>query len=400
MTDPRTTPHDDEPREHRGIGQRIMDAVLGDPADQRHDDPAGTRRDDPADTRQVDADRPGGGVGGGDQPRGEYASYEQAMRDHSSGGATLEDRGSVQDVDTRRDTAGYGYADDTRRDSGQAGLGDDARRDAGQAGYADDARRDAGQAGYVDRGEAARDAGYDARDTRTTGTTTGADRDFVTPSYDPDRDRGYDPQAAGTAVDDRAAAGTRADADRDFGAGRGDQDREYDPQASGAVTDPAAGPVARNTPGPTHGDADYDTARDTGYVDDQRGGASRDYDPAQDTGYVDASRAEADRTTGRRDDDYDTGRVDTAGRTPPVASAPSGSTRTARTRTVEPEWPREPPEPSRRRGGVRGRPWRQRPRHRPRHRPRPTATPRSFSDVGRHRDRRRHRHRPEHTGHR
>jgi hypothetical protein len=313
MTDPRTTHHDDDPREHRGIGQRIMDAVLGDPADQRHDDPAGTRRDDPADTRQVDADRPGGGVGGGDQPRGEYASYEQAMRDHSSGGATLEDRGSVQDVDTRRDTAGYGYADDTRRDSGQAGLGDDARRDAGQAGYADDARRDAGQAGYDDRGEAARDAGYDARDTRTTGTTTGADRDFVTPSYDPDRDRGYDPQAAGTAVDDRAAAGTRADADRDFGAGRGDQDREYAPQASGALTDPAAGPVARNTPGPTHGDADYDTARDTGYVDDQRGGASRGYDPAQDTGYVDASRAEADRTTGRRDDDYDTGRVDTAG---------------------------------------------------------------------------------------
>jgi hypothetical protein len=313
MTDPRTTPHDDEPREHRGIGQRIMDAVLGDPADQRHDDPAGTRRDDPADTRQVDADRPGGGVGGGDQPRGEYASYEQAMRDHSSGGATLEDRGSVQDVDTRRDSAGYGYADDTRRDSGQAGLGDDARRDAGQAGYADDARRDAGQAGYDDRGEVARDAGYDARDTRTTGTTTGADRDFVTPSYDPDRDRGYDPQAAGTAVDDRAAAGTRADADRDFGAGRGDQDREYAPQASGALTDPAAGPVARNTPGPTHGDADYDTARDTGYVDDQRGGASRGYDPAQDTGYVDASRAEADRTTGRRDDDYDTGRVDTAG---------------------------------------------------------------------------------------
>ena len=63
MTDPRTTPHDDDPREHRGIGKRIMDAVLGDPADQRHDDPAGTRRDDPADTRQVDADRPGGGVG-------------------------------------------------------------------------------------------------------------------------------------------------------------------------------------------------------------------------------------------------------------------------------------------------------------------------------------------------
>ena len=46
-------------------------------------------------------------------------------------------------------------------------------------------------------------------------------------------------------------------------------------------------------------------------MDDPRRGGARDYDPAQDTGYVDASRAEADRTTGRRDDDFDTGRVDT-----------------------------------------------------------------------------------------
>ena len=56
---------------------------------------------------------------------------------------------------------------------------------------------------------------------------------------------------------------------------------------------------------------DHDAAGDTGYVDDPRRGGARDYDPARDTGYVDASRAEADRTTGRRDDDFDTGRVDT-----------------------------------------------------------------------------------------
>ena len=31
-SEPRT-PHDDTPREHRRLGQRILDAVLGDPAD-------------------------------------------------------------------------------------------------------------------------------------------------------------------------------------------------------------------------------------------------------------------------------------------------------------------------------------------------------------------------------
>jgi hypothetical protein len=92
----------------------------------------------------------------------------------------------------------------------------------------------------------------------------------VTERYDPDRDTGYDPQAAGTAMD------------------------------------PADGPVARNT----NRDVD-DDARATGYRDDRGRGGAPDYDPAQDTGYVDTSRAKADRTTGRRDDDYDTGRVDT-----------------------------------------------------------------------------------------
>ena len=187
-----------------------------------------------------------------------------------------------------------------------------------------DARRDAGQAGHVDRNDAVRDAGYDARQTRpgrrrrpddagvrrpsTTGRpgghhrgprlglrparfprrrtgaahdlprsgagAAGDDRDLVTSSYDPDRDTGYDPHAAGTAMGSAA------------GAGRG--------RSTGR-----------------RGGTDYDAAGDTGYVDDPRRGGARDYDPAQDTGYVDASRAEADRTTGRRDDDFDTGRVDT-----------------------------------------------------------------------------------------
>jgi len=56
-SEPRT-PHDDTPREHRRIGQRILDAVLGDPADTRPDDPADPRRpDDPADPRRGDPDR-------------------------------------------------------------------------------------------------------------------------------------------------------------------------------------------------------------------------------------------------------------------------------------------------------------------------------------------------------
>ena len=76
-SEPRT-PHDDTPREHRRLGQRILDAVLGDPADTRRDDPADPRRGD-------DPDRAEGRTGAegfaGDGPRGDYSSYEQAMRD-------------------------------------------------------------------------------------------------------------------------------------------------------------------------------------------------------------------------------------------------------------------------------------------------------------------------------
>jgi hypothetical protein len=350
-SDPRTGQHDDNPREHRGIGQRILDAVLGDP-------------DDP-NTRPADPDRPAerhvGGVtesGRDDRPQGEYSSYEQTMREHASGGATLEGLGWVQDPDTR--AAGYDPADDARRDAGQAGFSDradavrdsgydardtsaDARRDVGSAGYAGGARDDAGQAAYVDR-DSAGTTGH-ADDTRRTGHADDADDVQVLPSAgavpagsavrddtgrrDAD-DRGYDRQAAGTTVGDRAGVGSDADLDLATSGHDPDRDRDrYDAQAGGtavddrtgdrgyasqtagtaAVTDPADGPVARNT----HNDADYDATRDTSYVDEPRGGRSGDYDPAQDTGYVDAGRADTDRTTGRRDDDYDTGRVDAAG---------------------------------------------------------------------------------------
>ena len=149
--------------------------------------------------------------------------------------------------------AGHTDRDDALRDAGHD-AGDtvsDARRDAGQAGYVDrndavrdagyDARQDAGQAGYADRNDAAdppydrrrrgrpgghhrgpRDSGYDqpgsraetapgaAHDLPRPGAgTAGDDRDLVTSSYDPDRDTGYDPHAAGTAMDSAAGARCR-----------------------------------------------------------------------------------------------------------------------------------------------------------------------------------------------
>ena len=47
-SDPRAEQRDENPREHRGLGQRILDAVLGDPADQRQGDRTEARHADPA----------------------------------------------------------------------------------------------------------------------------------------------------------------------------------------------------------------------------------------------------------------------------------------------------------------------------------------------------------------
>ena len=271
-SEPRT-PHDDTPREHRRLGQRILDAVLGDPAD--------AQRDDLADNRPGDPERAAGRTGvegfAGDGPRGDYASYEQATRDRADGGVARDDRAAAQ-----------GYAAPTPQ---PGGMPTDALHDAGQAGHANggaghpnggvaqddraaaqgyaaptpqpggmptDALHDAGQAGYVDRDDALRDAGYDAR-----------------------RDAGQ----AGYA-DQRAA--DRAD-----------------------TTEAHSGHDQPGTRAGTAPDAAHDLPRPgAGTADDDRDLVTSSYDPAQDTGYVDAGRAEADRTTGRRDDDLDTGRVD------------------------------------------------------------------------------------------
>ena len=334
-SDPRAEHRDDSGRENRGLGQRILDAVLGEPGDDRtHDrthDRAGDRTD-PATPQHVDENRGVGAPEGfaGDGPRTEHTSYEQAMRDAPPAAGTGTAAG--QAYDERRDAvrdAGYapsGAADDARRDAGlgSSGTATDARRDAGddalpQVGHdpaartagqgtvadgrdplAPDAPRDLGSAGgyTTDRPAdrpADRDAGFgaavasDAVVTDRGSADRGTGQDFVTGSYDPDRDTGYDPQAAGTAVQ----------------------------------TDPSQGPVARNT----RSDTDHDSAQGTGYVDESRSD-TRDYDPARDTGYVDAARTEADRTTGRRDDDYDTGRVDVDGGR--VATEPVDTDRTDR----------------------------------------------------------------------
>ncbi|HEX5812333.1 MAG TPA: hypothetical protein VFY38_09545 [Pseudonocardia sp.] len=257
-SEPRT-PHDDTPREHRRLGQRIVDAVLGDPAD--------ARRDDPADTRHGDPERAAGRTGvegfAGDGPRGDYASYEQATRDRPDGGVARDDRAAAQGYAAPTPEPG-GMPTDALHDAGQAGHADrpDAVRDAGyDAGdTVSDARRDAGQSAYVDRDDALRDTGYDAR---------------------PDAGQaGYADQRASDRADTTEAPG----------------DSGYDQPGTRAGTAPDA---AHDLPRPG-----------AGTVGDDRDLVTSSYDPAQDTGYVDAGRAEADRTTGRRDDDLDTGRVD------------------------------------------------------------------------------------------
>ena len=238
-SEPRT-PHDDTPRENRRLGQRILDAVLGDPADARHDDLADTRSGGP----ERAAGRTGVEGFAGDGPRGDYASYEQATRDRADGGVAQDDRAAAQ-----------GYAAPTPEPGGMP----------------TDALHDAGQAGHVDRTDAVRDTGYDAGDT------------------------GYD--AGDTVSDARRDAGQTAYVDRDDAL----RDAGYD-----ARRDAGQAGYAGTAP-----DAAHDLPRPgTGTAVDDRDLVTSSYDPAQDTGYVDAGRAEADRTTGRRDDDLDTGRVD------------------------------------------------------------------------------------------
>lgn len=194
-SEPRT-PHDDTPREDRRLGQRILDAVLGDPAD--------TRPDDPADPRRADPDRAEGGRRGaeggaegfaGDGPRGGYSSYEQATRDHPVGGTVRDDR-----------AAGQGHL------APDPDVGDRPT----------DALHGVSRTGPAHRDDALRAAGYDAGDTVSDGRRDAGDR-VPTEPVDRDRDdthRGVGAAAGAAGAGAVAGAALRDDrsgTDRDLG---------------------------------------------------------------------------------------------------------------------------------------------------------------------------------------
>lgn len=276
-SEPRT-PHDDTPREHRRIGQRILDAVLGDPAD--------TRPDDPADPRRADPNRAGAEGFAGDGPRGGYSSYEQATRDHPAGGTVQGDRAATQGDLAPHPNAGDMPAD-ALHDVSQAGRThrDDALRDAGyDAGdTASDARRDTGRAGYVDRNDAVRDVGDTAFDDRRVvgrADATAAPRD---PGHDQPGSRDYDVAADTGYVDDP----------------RRSRARDHDPgQDTGYVDAPRT--EADRTTGRRH--ADFGTGHDdTATVDGTDAGRTTAETAATGDGRVAAGVADEDGESGARE---------------------------------------------------------------------------------------------------
>ena len=162
-SDPRTGQHDDNPREHRGLGKRLSTpcSVIRPSSGpttppqtapqtaprtgpQTLPTPTPTGADRPAESRAGGA--PAGYAGEG--PRSEPASYEQAMRDSAPGGVVQDDRGTGQGGTGR---AGYADPREATRDAGHdpSGIATDARRDAGYdagtaTGTPTDTRRDAG----------------------------------------------------------------------------------------------------------------------------------------------------------------------------------------------------------------------------------------------------------------
>ena len=230
--------NDDGSREHRGLGQRLRDAVLGEPVETRDDAGRETvpENDEPG-RHHVEPER--------------VPTYEG--RDADDG-----DRGS-----DRLDTGPTGAA---------AGPGQ--------------------QAGRADTGTE-RTGNPDAR-AAGTGTSDSTGPDFVTSSYDPDRDTGYDPRAAGTAMAD-------------------DEGRNYEPAADTGYVDQERTDTDRVT---GHRDADYDTGRvDAPRGDGGDGGASG-HSAAAAGGVVAgaAAGAAAMRHRDRTDADDRAGDVDTDGR--------------------------------------------------------------------------------------
>jgi hypothetical protein len=311
-SDPQADRRDDDSREHRTFGQRIRDAVLGEPGDDDRpggsDTPSDTPTDTPTDTsgtRYADADRDPGRTGVGrpagyaDPDRGDVARGDARYADADRGEVGREtDRGEVG-----RDTDRGEVGRDTDREYSQYEQA--MREHVDKGAVPDPVRDDVRQDGTVrDRADDVADADVAGRG----GHGAASDRDLVTSSYDPDRDTGYDPHAAGTAMTGTADTSTeaaRSGGSRDFVTSSYDPDRDtgYDPHAAGTAMSGSGTSTAAS--GGRGADVADVRDRDRRDDDDRRG-----YDPALDTGYVDEDRADADRRTGRRDADYDTGRVD------------------------------------------------------------------------------------------
>jgi hypothetical protein len=265
-SEPQAGRRDDDTRDHRSIGQRIREAVLGDDdprrdgPETRYADPArdatGTVHDDPA-AYDDPATRTDTGASFPESGRAAAGDRDGAPGDLDRGAGVRDDtvRGDgLRGDDTLRgdDVRGDGLRDDTvrgdvRGDSGHEYAGyEQAMREHVEGGAVpdpvrDDVAQDGTRRDVTDR-TAADGSGSGSG---SGGMATGArdDRDAVTTSYDPDRDSDYDPQAAGTALGD---------------------------------------PPARSTS--DAGGREYDT---------------RDYEPATDTGYVGEGRADADRVPDR-----------------------------------------------------------------------------------------------------
>ena len=258
-SEPQADRRDDDPGEHRTIGQRIRDAVLGEEPD----------------------DRRGRDTGYADPDDGRHGHAEHDTTDPGHAGAdhlgTGRAHGDYADPD-RFDETVHGAGSPASEHIRSADLPPYAGSPAGGTELADpDARGSSADAGRgdlfddgTDRGDAVRHEGH-------------RDDSYRDDGY---RDEGY----AGTGN----AAGATAD----------EQGRFDEPRVTGGGDEPAAAHiVADDLPGRGDGDRD-ESYRDEGVRHDAG------YDPAGDTGYVDERRAEVDATTGDRDADYDTGRVD------------------------------------------------------------------------------------------
>ena len=139
MSDPQADRRDDDSRGHRSIGQRIRDAVLGDPADDRPDAPVDAERRegayaDPRTSGEPGVD-PGAHAGYSDVSHGGtsgapgYTESGHGAEEGAGGYVATDTTAGHADTDPDRTSVDRGYADRTGTDR--------ADTDRGYAGSAD-----------------------------------------------------------------------------------------------------------------------------------------------------------------------------------------------------------------------------------------------------------------------